>query len=193
MLRTWYGAGLVAGITVFLWGGLAHMVLGLGGESTFKTVPNETITALGASLKQPGLYVFPYSTDMNETAKLVMTNPQGILIFTPAGSALNMGSLLGVQAISDFLACLVMAWIFSMALPRLQTFISRVGFVMALGLFSALTAELPYWNWYRFPTDFTAFGVVFKLSAALLAGVVLASLMGRPAAELVPVRKTAVA
>jgi hypothetical protein len=178
MLRTWYGAGLIAGLAVFLWGGLSKGMLSIGGESTYKQVSPEAIAAL-ANMKQPGMYVFPYTNNSTEMAKMLETSPSGIMIYAPPGTPINMGSLLGIQAMSDILACLVAACIFSLALPRLPTFASRVGFVLALGAFSFLIAEVPYWNWYRFPTDFTAFGLLFKFSTALLTGVVLSLLMGR--------------
>jgi hypothetical protein len=69
-----------------------------------------------------------------------------------------------------------------MALPSLPSLVSRVGFVVALGVFSFMISEVPYWNWYRFPTDFTGFALAFKLSASLIAGIVLSLLMGRRSA-----------
>jgi hypothetical protein len=43
-----------------------------------------------------------------------------------------------------------------------------------------MTSEVPYWNWYRFPTDFTAYALFFKLTAWALAGVILALLVKSP-------------
>ena len=153
------------------------MVLGLGGESTLKKMPNEAQAAL-ANVKEAGLYMFPYTKDQAEMAKLVEKNPYGLVVFTPAGVPMNMGGMLGMQAVSDILACLIAAWLFSMALPSLTGLVSRVGFVMALGVFSFMTSDVPYWNWYHFPGDFSAFALAFKLSATLLAGLILAMLMG---------------
>ena len=178
MIRTWYGAGLIAGLAVFLWGGLAHLVLGLGGESTFKQVPNEAQAAIAAHVKEGGLYIFPFTKDMNAMAKAIETQPYGLMVFTLAGVPMNMGARMGVQAVGDILACLLAACLFTCALPSLTSFVSRVGFVMGLGVFSFLVSEVPYWNWYNFPADFTAFALVFKLTAWLVAGVVLASLLG---------------
>ena len=183
MIRTWYGAGLVAGIAVFLWGGLAHMVLGLGGESTFKQIPKDAEAAMGAHIKEGGLYMFPFIKEASEMSKAIEKSPYGIMVITPAGVGMNMGSMLGLQAVSDILGCLVAAWLFSMALPSLPSLVSRVSFVMGLWLLSFLVSEVPYWNWYRFPADFTAFALLFKLSCSLLAGLVLASLMGSGAAD----------
>ena len=123
--------------------------------------------------------MFPYTHDPNEMAKLIEKNPYGLIVLTPAGVPMNMGAMLGKQAVSDILACLLAAYLFSLALPGLTSLPARVGFVVGLGVFSFLVSEVPYWNWYRFPGDFTAYALVFKLSVWALAGVVLAMLMGR--------------
>ena len=90
---------MVAGLAVFMWGGLAHMALGLGGESTFKQVPADAIHALAANLKEPGLYVFPFTMDSNEMTKLLEKNPYGILVYAPPGSPFSMGKSLAMQAV----------------------------------------------------------------------------------------------
>jgi hypothetical protein len=193
MIRTWYGAGLIAGIAVFLWGGLAHMVLGLGGESTMKQIPNETTTLamMASTIKEPGLYMYPHISDPEKMAKAIETQPYGLLIYSPAGTPMSMGPMLGKQAVGDILACLLAAWLFSMALPMLPTLVSRVGFVLGLGLFSFLVSEVPYWNWYRFPGDFTMFALAFKLTTGLVSGLILATLMGRTVSAPMASRATA--
>lgn len=169
------------------------MVLGLGGESTMKQIPAGALTAMAANVKEPGLYMFPYTKDMNEMSKAIETNPYGLMIFTPAGVPMNMGALLGMQALSDIVACLIAAWLFSMALPSLTGLGSRVGFVVALGVFSFMVSEVPYWNWYHFPTDFTAYALAFKVTATLVAGLVLSLLMGSRAVAPVAIRQSATA
>ena len=158
------------------------MVLGLGGESTVKQVPNDALAAIAAHVKEPGLYMFPFSRDPNEMTKLLEKNPYGLLVYAPAGSPYSMGSSLATQAISDIVACLIAAWLFSMALPSLSGWGPRIGFLVGLGVFSFMVSEVPYWNWYRFPTDFTCYALVFKLTASALAGIVLSLLMGRRSA-----------
>lgn len=143
-----------------------------------KQIPDGALTAMAANVKEPGLYMFPYIKDMNEMAKSIEKNPYGIMVFTPAGVPMNMGSMLGMQAVGDILACLLAAWLLSMALPSLASLASRIGFVVGLGVFSFLVSEVPYWNWYHYPTDFTAYALLFKLTTTLLAGVVLSLLLG---------------
>ena len=45
----------------------------------------------------------------------------------------------------------------------------------ALGLFSWLTVSLPYWNWYRFPLDFTVGSLIEQVVGWLIAGAIVGS------------------
>src|SRR5262249_3085193 len=161
------------GIAVFCWGGLAHMVLGLGGDSTMKRVPDNVMASMASNMKDGGLYMYPYTKDMNEMAKLVEKNPYGIMVFTPAGTPMNAGTGMLIQAAGDILASMLAAFLFSLALPNLKGWTSRVGFVVGIVMFSFLVSEVPYWNWYRYPTDFTAFSLLFKVVSSLVLGVIL--------------------
>lgn len=180
MHRTWYGAGVIAGILVFLWGGLAHMVLGLGGDSTFQQIPDQqtVMSTLASKIKDPGLYVYPFEKDMAKLEPLLAANPYGILIYAPPGASMDMGPRMAKQVLGDIFACLLLAWLLQLALPSLPTLRDRVGFCVVAGLFGFLLTEVPYWNWYRFPLDFTAFALVFRITLCLLAGAVLGSLLG---------------
>ena len=53
-------AGVVAGLVLFLWESVAHMVLPLG-EAGVKGLPNEAavLAALKSNIQTPGFYFFP--------------------------------------------------------------------------------------------------------------------------------------
>ncbi len=53
--------GIVAGIVVFIWGAISHMVLGLG-EIGIKGLPNEdaVLSVLKANATESGFYFFPW-------------------------------------------------------------------------------------------------------------------------------------
>ena len=51
----------------------------------------------------------------------------------------------------------------------------------ALGLFSWLTLSVPYWNWYRFPLDFTMGSLLEQVRGWMLAGIAMAWWLGRRA------------
>jgi len=92
--------------------------------------------------------------------------------------------MMAKQVVSDVLACLILAWLLSQAIPVLPTLVSRIGFVCAICAFSFLVSEVPYWNWYRFPASFTAYALVFKLTCGVVSGFVLSKLLAgtKPAA-----------
>ena len=53
-------ASILGGIALFIWGGLSHMVLGLG-EIGIKELPNEepVLSALKTNIPESGFYFFP--------------------------------------------------------------------------------------------------------------------------------------
>lgn len=53
-------AGILGGLALFFWGGLSHMVLGLGSVG-IQNMPQSqpVIQAMQASIAQPGFYFFP--------------------------------------------------------------------------------------------------------------------------------------
>jgi hypothetical protein len=59
----------------------------------------------------------------------------------------------------------------------LKGFGGRVVFVTLLGLFPLLSVDLPYWNWYRFPSAYTAAQFVEHLVGYLVGGLVVAAIV----------------
>lgn len=57
-------------------------------------------------------------------------------------------------AILDLGAAFIAALVLAVGARRLTSYASRVLMVTALGLFVALVAHLPYWNWMSFPLDY---------------------------------------
>ena len=55
----------------------------------------------------------------------------------------------------------------------------RVAVAGAMGVFAWLAVSVPYWNWYRFPLEFTAAALVQTLVGALLAGLVIGVVSGK--------------
>jgi hypothetical protein len=53
-------------------------------------------------------------------------------------------------------------------------------FVTLFGLFPTLSVDLPLWNWYRFPSAYTAAQFVEHLVGYLVGGLVVAAIV-RPA------------
>ena len=72
--------------------------------------------------------------------------------------------------ISRFLSALLLV----KALGGVPSFGARVLFVTQLGLFARIVADIPYWNWYDFPLDYTISTIYDEVIGFFLVGLVLA-------------------
>ncbi len=182
-------AGILGGIAMFVWSSVAHVVLPLGTIGV-QEIPNEqaVLNAMQAQLGTAhGLYIFPgmglgpnpTRQQMNDalpgyTAKLA-SNPSGLLIYHPPGAK----PLTPGQLVTEFTIELVEALIlaFLLAHSRLTTWGSRLGIALLVGIMAAITTNLPYWNWYGFPTDYTLAYISIEIVDYLIAGAVAAMVL----------------
>jgi hypothetical protein len=179
-------AGLIGGIVFFVWGAVAHMALPIG-EMGMKSANAEdpVIAALRDNLPGEGVYMVPglAPEKMSDEAAVkaysekAKNNPNAFIIFQPVGrDGMDMGPQLAVQAATDIVSAIVVAWVLSLSA---MGFGRRVAASAALGLFSWLTVSVPWWNWYRFTTDFTLGSLLEQVLGWLLAGVAIAWWLGR--------------
>lgn len=185
-------AGLLGGLAIFLWEGLAHMALPLG-EAGFRVLPDEPgfSRLVKEQFKDAGLYIFPAPefrpgmspVDRQKAIDAAMARsevgPTGLLLVHPGGRAEVTAAQFGVQVIADILGMLVAAWLLWIA--SLRRYGARVLFVTALALFPILQAYIPYWNWYGFPTSFTAAAGITNFVGCLIGGLVVARFVRPPA------------
>jgi hypothetical protein len=175
--------GLVGGIVIFVWGFISHMVLPIG-EMGIRQIPNEdtVLAAMRTSISQPGFYFFP-GRDMSRAPSQaeqqawevkMKQGPTGILVIHPQGSEAMSPRQLGTELATDIVSALMAALLLSQV--RLGYW-GRVLFVTLLGLFAFVTISVPYWNWYGFPTDFTAAEAIDQFAGWFLAGLVLAAIV----------------
>ncbi len=182
-------AGILGGIAMFVWSSVAHVVLPLGTIGV-QEIPNEqaVLNVMQAQLGTAhGLYIFPgmglgpnpTRQQMNDalpgyTAKLA-SNPSGLLIYHPPGAK----PLTPGQLVTEFMIELVEALIlaFLLAHSRLTTWGSRLGIALLVGIVAAITTNLPYWNWYGFPTNYTLAYISIEIVDYLIAGAVAAMVL----------------
>lgn len=180
-------AGLVGGIVMFAWGVLAHMALGLGDPGMrLPSNENAVLSSLHEGLgERSGIYVLP-SLDpkkMGDEAVVkaysdkAVASPYAWIVYQPQGQdMMQMGPQIGRQWASDTLAALALAFVLGLAG---MGFRQRVGVAAAVAVFAWLATAIPYWNWYRFPLDFTLAALVEQLIGWLLAGAAMAWWLGR--------------
>ena len=185
--------GIVGGIVMFIWGAVSHMALGLG-EAGIKQLPNEdaVLAPLPANLKESGFYFFP---GMDQTPgmtkeqqkaseenwkKKYTTGPSGVLVYLAHGGEAMSPKQLLTQFATDLITSLLAACLLAAAAGALTGYGGRVLFVTLLGCLPWLAVNLPYWNWYGFPIDFTLAALADGVIGFFLAGLVLAAMVKRP-------------
>ena len=180
-------AGLIGGIVMFIWGVAAHMALGLGSVGIGQPV-NETAALSGLQEglgDRPGVYLLP-SLDPKQTSDAAVVraysikavrSPYAWVVYQPRGTdMMQMGPQIGRQWASDTLASLALAFVMGLALVGFRR---RLAIAAAAAVFAWLSSMLPYWNWYRFPLDFTLAALAEQLIGWLLAGAAMAWWLGR--------------
>ncbi|PWU05257.1 MAG: hypothetical protein C5B51_15015 [Terriglobia bacterium] len=165
-------AGLLSGIAVFAWESVTHLASPLG-QAGIKPLSNEqaVLTSLKDNIEDAGFYFFPAPTPQNAGQQGVT----GIMVVNPNGSLAMAPGQLITQAGADIIA-MILAAALLVAVP-IAGFGKRVLFVTAMGLLPVLRSELPYWNWYGFPSMYLIAQTVIQVGAFAVGGLVLAKMI----------------
>src|SRR5215467_9036302 len=117
-------AAVLGGVVMFIWGAVAHTVLPLG-ESGFKALPNQAtvLPAIGAEVKEPGLFIFPWpesapgtplpvsKESREKAAEMYKTSPHGLLLFYPPGGEMMTQTQLITEFATNVVSSLIVAWL----------------------------------------------------------------------------------
>jgi hypothetical protein len=180
-------AGVLGGLALFLWGGLAHTVLGLGTVG-IQNLPQQQLVmdALKASTPQSGFYFFPQVDAAGKVQPEKAGGPYGIMIYHSSGA----GGAMTAQLINEFVLNVVLAlfaaFLLSLA-PGLSGYGSRVGFVTLVGFMVGLMINVEYWNWYGFPLSYTVAGIFVAVVGFLFVGLIAAAIVKSPARRIMAV------
>lgn len=181
---------LVGGVVVFIAGLLLHTVSGLA-EVGVKAAPQEdtVLSAMRAAIHDPGFYVFPAPNmtpgrsraqkDADNAAYMskYQLGPTGILVYSPGGSPINIGKLLGGEFAIDLVSAFFLACILAMGAGGVRSYWKRVFAVTVAALFAALFLGLEYWNWYNFPLNYTCAYIVVVVIEWFIAGLAMAAVV----------------
>src|SRR4051794_26406024 len=185
-------AGLLGAVAMFAWTAIAHMATPLGEAGVQNTMKDdELLSALKSTVKdKDGLYIYPtmdlppdathaqQSAAMEKYPDKLEKNPSGFFIYHPAGSRpMNMGKFLTTEFITELIEAFLAVWLLSQT--RIVTFGGRVGFVTAVGVVAAIATNVSYWNWWGFPTVYTASYMFIQLVGFFLVGLVAAIMFRR--------------
>jgi hypothetical protein len=136
---------------------------------------------------QTGLYIFPVPSvgknasrqEKNEAMKhmseKMLASPSGILMYHPPGRSFTFGKWLGIEFCTELLQAILL--VFVLTLTRIVSFAGRGGLALAIGVLAAVTTNVSYWNWYGFPSVYSASYMCIQIVGFLLVGVVAALLL----------------
>jgi len=185
-------AGVLGAVAMFAWTAISHMALPLGEAGVQNTTNDEALLSAMKSTvnNKAGFYTYPsmglppdathaqQTEAMEKYPAIVEKNPSGFFIFHPAGSRpLTMGKYLTTEFITELLEALLAVWL--LAQTRITSFGGRVGFVTAAGILAALATNVSYWNWWGFPTVYTASYMFIQVVGFFLVGVIAAIMFRR--------------
>jgi hypothetical protein len=180
-------AAILGGIAMFVWTAIAHMFITPLGEAGVREIPNEqsVVDAMKSAIgDQAGFYIFPglgvgenptreqRSEAMKRMAGDFPNQASGLLIYHPPGRPFNFGKYLGTEFVTELVEAILI--VFLLTRTRLQGFGARVGFVFVAGILAAITTNIPYWNWYGFPSNYTAAYMLIQIIGFTCTGIVAA-------------------
>ncbi len=181
-------AAILGGIAMFIWSFIAHDLLPLG-ETGMLEFKDEAamLDALKTNLGNArGLYHFPghkagpnatgqeKSDAMKRAMEKAATGPSGILLYHPTRE-FSFGKLLGIEFATELLEAMLV--VFLLTQTRIESFSGRIGFVLVAGILAAITTNIPYWNWYGFPSNYTTAYMSIEITGFLCVGLVAALLL----------------
>jgi hypothetical protein len=185
-------AGVLGGLTLFIWGAVSHMASPLG-EAGLKSLPGEeTVTAaLRQSVPEAGLYFFPgmdmkvKMTPEQEKAwtERYRTGPAGLLVYRPIGGEPYSPRLFVVEGLSNILAATLAAMLLSMSAPGFRR---RLLFGALLGAIGWMSVSVSYWNWYGFPASFILAEGVEEIIGWALAAAAMGTVLDRASQPAMP-------
>jgi hypothetical protein len=168
--------GVLAGLAMFVWESIAHMVLPLG-EMGLSSLPNEAAVraALAAGVgNHDGLFFYP-ATQMGDTPS---PGPWGLLLYHPAFSF--SWAVLGWEALVELVMGVGLAWLVALAAPA--SFRRSMAISALVGLAAAVAVSPSYTIWFGFPAAYTAGQMIVAFGDYLVGGLIIAWLLKPKAA-----------
>lgn len=171
---------LLAGLVVFLWSGVSHMLLPWWNTTTRGFNNEEALgAALMAGAEGDGIYILPdpnavMDDEAAHEAAMERTKrgPVAFVALTSGGMDPASPRAFILQIIFDILAALLLARLISCLGP--QAFSVRLRMVVVIAVIAGLMIHLPNWAWYGFGGSFTAVAMIDLAVGWFLGGLVLA-------------------
>jgi len=167
-------AGILGGITLFIWGALSWMVLPWHTKTIHSFTDEAAITQLiQSNAPISGMYFSP-AWKQNDTAK-DKAQMQGPMVFASVrleGISSSMTVSMIISFLTQAIAAFFVAWLLSKT--KGLNYLERVGFVVIFALAAGIVTDIPYWNWFAFDMQYTLVAMADLLIGWFFAGLVLA-------------------
>ena len=181
-MRVLWG-GLVGGVVLFAWSAVAHMFTPLG-EMGIQSVAKEepVLEAMRANITAPGMYYLPGIAPGQHNDEAAMKaweekakrGPVALVVY----QVQLEGAMTPKQFGTEFVSNLVVGLLAGIVLANLGgSFLMRTISVGLMGAISSVDVYVSYWNWFRFPGDYTMAQVVIQVVGFLLMGAAMAAII----------------
>lgn len=168
-------AGVLAGLAMFVWEAMAHMV-GPFGEMGLSTLPNEGAVraALAAQMGgADGLFIFP-AMEMSDAPA---AGPWGLLLYHPV--LVFSWSVMGWEALVELVMGMALAMLIGLA--NVAGFGRRMAIACLVGIAAAFAVSPSYTIWFGFPAAYTLAQMIVAFGDYVVGGAVIAALLRPPA------------
>jgi hypothetical protein len=164
-------AGLLGGIAMYIWSSVAHVGTPLAtmGINMINNGAALTETVAAGVDHRDGLYVF------NKPVGKTAMGQTGFLVFNTNGPTAMVPANLILEFATEVTETILVAWL--LAQTALVGFGARVGFVAVVGAVASIATNIPYWNWYKFPADFTLAAMIVTFVGYVVAGIAIAAVL----------------
>lgn len=170
MCKALVKGGVLGGIVIFIWSAISWMFLPWH-MTTIHSFTNEDVLAkaIQAAAPQSGIYMMPMMTADKQL-------PQVFASIRLEGMS-SMTSGMVISVIIQMIVAFLVTWLLTKAAQL--SYWGRVWFVTIFGVAAAISAYLPYWNWFSFSTGYTLVGMADLVISWFLAGLVIAKCLPR--------------
>jgi hypothetical protein len=181
-------AAILGGAVLFVWGFVSHTMLPIGNMGLRMGSGDDG--ALIAAMKErftqgEGAYFVP-SMDMEGQGDpeqmaawgvKAKAGPYAVIMYSPDGVKGDPGKMMP-QLPYEFFTKVFCAFIAALLVSGISgSIMKRALFVMMMGVFAWATIQVPQWNWYHFPLDFTVGGLIDHTIGWFLGGLTIGSIL----------------
>lgn len=179
-------AGVAGAVAMYIWMTVAHMLTPLG-TIGFAPLPDEAavVAPMQSTITKPGLYRGPWvdmkaKDAMKQYEEKAKTIPSFMLLYAPPpGKGMDAKQFV-TEFVTELVECLILAWLVAQA--ALAAFAGRVLFAAGVGAAASIATNVPAWNWYGYPIDYTVAQILILFVGYVVAGIAIAFLVKPKAA-----------